>query len=68
MAAVTFKYYSETYGGGLDEAAFGEFLPVAESHVKWRRVETEIRRTRALGDYDKTARESQRHGVEKSPP
>lgn len=35
MAAVSYKYYSETYGGGLDEAAFGEFLPVAEAHVKW---------------------------------
>ena len=35
MAAVSYKYYSETYGGGLNEAAFGEFLPVAEAHVKW---------------------------------
>ena len=28
-----------------------------------RRVEGEIRRTRALGDYDKTARESQRRAA-----
>ena len=28
-----------------------------------RRVETEVRRTRALGDYDKTARESQRRAA-----
>ena len=30
---------------------------------KPKRVETEIRRTRALGDYDKTARESQRRAA-----
>ena len=35
MAAVTYKYYSETYGGGLDEAAFGDSVLVAERHVKW---------------------------------
>ena len=28
-----------------------------------RRVETEVRRTRALGDYDKTAKESQRRAA-----
>ena len=28
-----------------------------------RRIEHEIRRTRALGDYDKTARESQRRAA-----
>ena len=33
--AVTFEYYSEQYGGGLDEAAFGEFSGPAEAHVKW---------------------------------
>lgn len=38
-------------------------------HAKTRQVEkpkpleTEIRRTRALGDYDKTARESQRRAA-----
>ena len=35
MAAVTYAYYSESYGGGLDEAAFGDYEPLAESHVKW---------------------------------
>ena len=35
MAAVTFAYYAESYGGGLDEAAFGDYLPVAEAHVRW---------------------------------
>ena len=33
--AVTYAYYSETYGGGLTEAAFGDSLPMAEAHVKW---------------------------------
>ena len=33
--AVDFTYYSEQYGGGLDEAAFVDVLPVAEAHVKW---------------------------------
>ena len=35
MAAVTYAYYTGTYGGGLSEAAFGGCLPMAESHVKW---------------------------------
>lgn len=30
---------------------------------KPKRIETEVRRTRALGDYDKTARESQRRAA-----
>ena len=33
--AVTFAYYSETYGGGLSEAAFGGSVAHAEAHVKW---------------------------------
>lgn len=33
--AVDFAYYSEQYGGGLTEAAFGASLPLAEAHVKW---------------------------------
>ena len=33
--AVDFAYYSETYGGGLSEAAFGDNVGVAETHVKW---------------------------------
>lgn len=33
--AVTYKYYSEAYGGGLSEAAFDANLALAESHVKW---------------------------------
>ena len=35
MAAVTYAYYSNTYGGGLSEPAFADSLPVAEVHVKW---------------------------------
>lgn len=35
MAAVNFAYYSQTYGGGLSEAAFLDLLPAAETHVKW---------------------------------
>ena len=34
-AAVTYQFYSETYGGGLSEAAFGLALPAAERHVRW---------------------------------
>lgn len=33
--AVTYAYYSETYGGGLSEAAFGGSVGHAESHVRW---------------------------------
>lgn len=33
--AVDFTFYSEVYGGGLDEAAFGDWAPMAEAHVKW---------------------------------
>ena len=32
---VTYEFYSETYGGGLSEAAFGLSLPVATRHVRW---------------------------------
>lgn len=35
MAAVTYAYYTQTYGGGLSESAFGDYLPIAEAHVKW---------------------------------
>ena len=35
MAAVTYAYYAESYGGGLPEAAFADSLPVAEAHVRW---------------------------------
>ena len=34
-ASVTYQFYSETYGGGLSEAAFGLALPAAERHVRW---------------------------------
>ena len=35
MASVTYAYYSQTYGGGLSEAAFGGSVGAAETHVKW---------------------------------
>lgn len=34
-ASVTYEFYSETYGGGLSEAAFGTSLPAALAHVRW---------------------------------
>lgn len=34
-AEVTYQFYSETYGGGLSEAAFGLALPAAARHVNW---------------------------------
>jgi hypothetical protein len=34
-AAVTYEFYSEVYGGGLSEAAFGLALPAASAHVRW---------------------------------
>lgn len=34
-AAVTYRLYSEVYGGGLSEAAFGFALPAASRHVRW---------------------------------
>lgn len=34
-AVVTYKFYSETYGDGLSEAAFGALLPAATRHVRW---------------------------------
>lgn len=36
MAVVaTYQFYSEVYGGGLSEAAFGLALPSASRHVQW---------------------------------
>ena len=35
MACVDYGYYSETFGGGLSEAAFGGSVALAESHVRW---------------------------------
>lgn len=32
---VTYEYYSQTYGGGLSEVAFGISVRMAESHVAW---------------------------------
>ncbi len=34
-AAVTYQFYSETYGGGLSEAAFGLVLPAVTRHARW---------------------------------
>lgn len=34
-AAVTYRFYSQVYGGGLSEAAFGLALPAASRHVRW---------------------------------
>ena len=34
-AAVTYQFYSEVYGGGLSESAFGLALPAATRHVRW---------------------------------
>ena len=34
-AAVTYQFYSEVYGGGLSESAFGLALPAASRHVRW---------------------------------
>ncbi|MBQ9003255.1 MAG: hypothetical protein IJ087_15510 [Eggerthellaceae bacterium] len=33
--AVSYEYYSETYGGGLPEAAFSACVGQGETHVKW---------------------------------
>ena len=35
MASVTYAYYTQTYGGGLSEAAFGGSVGAAETHVRW---------------------------------
>ena len=32
---VTYAYYTDTFGGGLSEAAFNGSVGHAESHVKW---------------------------------
>lgn len=32
---MTYEFYSQVYGGGLSEAAFGLALPAAERHVRW---------------------------------
>jgi hypothetical protein len=34
-STVTYEWYSQTYGGGLSEAAFAASLPMADSHVRW---------------------------------
>jgi len=34
-AAVTYEWYSQTYGGGLSESAFGLALPAATRHIRW---------------------------------
>ena len=34
-STVTYEFYSQTYGGGLSEAAFGLSLPAATRHVRW---------------------------------
>lgn len=33
--AVTYEYYSRTYGGDLPEAAFSSCVGLAEAHVRW---------------------------------
>ena len=33
--AVTYEWYSQTYGGGLSESAFELSLPAATRHVRW---------------------------------
>ncbi len=33
--ALTYEWYSQTYGGGLSESAFGLSLPAATRHVRW---------------------------------
>ena len=35
MVSVTYAFYSQTYGGGLSEAAFCAVLPDASRHVGW---------------------------------
>lgn len=32
---VTYEFYSQVYGGGLSEVAFGLALPAASWHVRW---------------------------------
>ena len=32
---MTYQFYSQVYGGGLSESAFGLALPAAERHVRW---------------------------------
>lgn len=34
-AAVTYEFYSQVYGGGLSESAFGLAFPAASRHVRW---------------------------------
>lgn len=33
--AVTYQFYSQVYGSGLSESAFGLALPAASRHVQW---------------------------------
>ena len=35
VAALTYQFYKDVYGGGLSEAAFGFALPAALRHVRW---------------------------------
>lgn len=35
VSTVTYEFYSQTYGGGLSEAAFAASLPMADAHVRW---------------------------------
>ena len=34
-STVTYQFYTDSYGGGLSEAAFSANLPLADSHAKW---------------------------------
>lgn len=34
-STVTYEFYTDTFGGGLSEAAFAASLPTAEAHVHW---------------------------------
>ena len=34
-STVTYRFYTDSYGGGLSEAAFSASLPMADSHVRW---------------------------------
>ncbi len=34
-STVTYSFYTDTYGGGLSEAAFEASLSLADAHVRW---------------------------------
>ena len=38
-STVTYEWYSQTYGGGLSEAAFAASLPMAEARVRFERTQ-----------------------------